>query len=117
MVGNIQRKFQKNSLTTFKASNFYSQVRELLGIAKETTKFHLDKEKLKDFDVFVQSTSYNRVLLPDTEFLYDTGEGSAVSSGAVATASVASDDAKPEPSISRGTGRGKRKKADDEVTI
>lgn len=88
------------------------EVRELLGIAKETTKFHLDKEKLKDFDAFVQSTSYNRVLLPDTEFLYDTGESSTVSSGAAVTASA--DDAKPEPSSSRGTGRGKRKKADEE---
>ena len=87
----------------------------MLGIAKETTKFHLDKEKLKDFDVFVQSTSYNRVLLPDTEFLYDTGEGGTVSSGTAVTASVASDDTKPEPSTSRGTGRGKRKKADEEV--
>lgn len=98
----------------FKASTFSSfQVRELLGIAKETTKFHLDKEKLKDFDAFVQSTSYNRVLLPDTEFLYDTGESSTVSSGAAVTASA--DDAKPEPSSSRGTRRGKRKKADDKV--
>lgn len=88
----------------------------MLGIAKETTKFHLDKEKLKDFDVFVQSTSYNRVLLSDTEFLYDTGEGGTVS-GAAATAPVASDDAKPEPSTSRGTGRGKRKKADAEVSF
>ena len=87
----------------------------MLGIAKETTKFHLDKEKLKDFDVFVQSTSYNRVLLPDTEFLYDTGEGATASLGAAATAPAASDDAKPEPSTSRGTGRGKRKKADEEV--
>ena len=90
----------------------------MLDISKETTKFHLDKDKLNDFDVFVQSTSYNRVLLPDTEFLYDTGEGGAVSSGAAAAAAaapVSSGDAKPEPSTSRGTGRGKRKKADDEV--
>ena len=93
-------------------------MRALLGIAKETTKFHLDKEKLKDFDVFVQSTSYNRILLPDTEFLYDTGEAGIAAPGAAAAAAAAPappDDAKPEPSTSRGTGRGKRKKADDEV--
>ena len=66
--------------------------------------------------MFVQSTSYNRILLPDTEFLYDTGEGGAVTSGAgTAAASAPTPDAKPEPSTSRGTGRGKRKKADDEV--
>ena len=93
-------------------------MRTLLGITKETTKFHLDKSKLDDFDVFVQSTSYNRILLPDTEFLYDTGEGGAalsVATAAAVTAPVSSDEAKPEPSTSRGTGRGKRKKADDEV--
>ena len=28
----------------------------------------------KDFDVFVQSTSVNRVLLPGTEFLYEIEE-------------------------------------------
>lgn len=91
------------------------EVRELLGISKETTKFNLDKSKLEDFDVFVQSTSYNRILLPATEFLYDTGEGdaSAVAAG-VATTAPATAEAKPEPSTSRGTGRGKRKKAGDE---
>ena len=62
--------------------------------------------------MFVQSTSYNRILLADTEFLYDTGEGGTVSAAAAAAPAV-SDDAKPEPSTSRGTGRGKRKKADE----
>ena len=91
----------------------------MLGIGKETAKFHLDKEKLKDFDVFVQSTSYNRVLMPDTEFLYDTGEGGTASSAAVSVtpaAPVTSGDTKDEPSTSRGTGRGKRKKAEEEVS-
>ncbi|KAJ7325355.1 hypothetical protein OS493_029904 [Desmophyllum pertusum] len=87
------------------------EVRELLDISKETTKFHLDKDKLNDFDVFVQSTSYNRVLLPDTEFLYDTGEGGTVSSGATAAAAaaapVSSGDAKPEPKASYLSCRGK----------
>lgn len=88
----------------------------MLGIAKETTKFHLDKSKLEDFDVFVQSTSYNRILLPDTEFLYDTSGGEIAGSGTLTAASSAPrEDAKAEPSTSRGSGRGKRRKADDEV--
>ncbi|XP_068676102.1 uncharacterized protein [Montipora foliosa] len=94
------------------------EVRELLGIAKETTKFHLDKSKLEDFDVFVQSTSYNRVLLPDTEFLYDTGVGDTTMSGTVAPATTvtpaSTEDTKPETSTSRGAARGKRKKAVEE---
>lgn len=68
--------------------------------------------------MFVQSTSYNRILLPDTEFLYDTGEkdSTAVSDSAVKVDSAATVDAsKTEPSTSRGAGRGKRKKAGEEV--
>ena len=69
--------------------------------------------------MFVQSTSYNRILLPDTEFLYDTGEkeSTAVSDEAVKVDSTATVDTskKTEPSISRGAGRGKRKKAEEEV--
>lgn len=69
--------------------------------------------------MFVQSTSYNRILLPDTEFLYDTGEkdSTAVSDEAVKVDSAAAVDApKAEPSTSRGAaGRGKRKKAGEEV--
>lgn len=49
------------------------EVRDVLDVPKTTSKYKLDREKLEDFDVFVQSSSYNRVLLPDTEFLYDTG--------------------------------------------
>ena len=88
----------------------------MLGIAKETTKFHLDKSKLEDFDVFVQSTSYNRILLPDTEFLYDSSGGESSGSGKVTAASSASEeDVKAEPSTSRGSGRGKKRKTGDEV--
>lgn len=68
--------------------------------------------------MFVQSTSYNRILLPDTEFLYDTGkkDGTAVSDEAAKVDSAATVDAsKTEPSTSRGAGRGKRKKAGEEV--
>lgn len=88
----------------------------MLGIAKETTKFHLDKSKLEDFDVFVQSTSYNRMLLPDTEFLYDSSGGETSGSGKVTAASSASEeDVKAGPSTSRGSGRGKKRKTGDEV--
>lgn len=88
----------------------------MLGIAKETTKFHLDKSKLEDFDVFVQSTSYNRILLPDTEFLYDSSGGETSGSGKVTAASSASEeDVKAEPSTSRVSGRGKKRKTGDEV--
>ena len=69
--------------------------------------------------MFVQSTSYNRILLSDTEFLYDTGEkeSTAVSDEAVKVDSTATVDTskKTEPSTSRGAGRGKRKKAEEEV--
>lgn len=68
--------------------------------------------------MFVQSTSYNRILLPDTEFLYDTGEkdSTAVSDEAVKVDSAATVDApKTEPSTSRAAGRGKRKKVGKEV--
>lgn len=74
---------------------------------------------MEDFDVFVQSTSYNRVLMPDTEFLYDTGEGGVVLSeveAAKPAAAISADDAKEKPSTSQGLGRGKRKKA-EEVSI
>ena len=69
--------------------------------------------------MFVQSTSYNRVLMPDTEFLYDTGEGGVVSSeveAAKPAAAISADDVKEKPCTSRGVGRGKRKKA-EEVSI
>lgn len=52
-------------------------MRDVLNIPKATAKFKLDHEKLQDFDVFVQSTSYNRILLQDSDFLYDTGESDA----------------------------------------
>lgn len=70
--------------------------------------------------MFVQSTSYNRILLPDTEFLYDTGEkdSTAVSEETLKVDSAATVDAsKTEPSTSRGAGRGKRKKAEEEVHV
>lgn len=50
------------------------KVREELNIPKSSKKFKLDLEELPDFDVFVQSTSVNRVLLPDTDFLYEADE-------------------------------------------
>ena len=50
------------------------EVREILGIAKSSKKFKIDLAEIPDFDVFVQSTSVNRVLLPGTDFLYETDE-------------------------------------------
>ena len=50
------------------------KVREVLNIPKSSKKFKLDLAELTDFDIFVQSTSVNRVLLPGTEFLYEVDE-------------------------------------------
>ena len=50
------------------------QVRELLAIPKSSKKFQLDLATITDFDVFVQSTSVNRALLPHTDFLYEAEE-------------------------------------------
>ena len=55
-------------------------VRDVLGIPKSSKKFKLDLEEIGDFDVFVQSTSVNRILLPGTEFLYEVDGSAAVSS-------------------------------------
>lgn len=40
--------------------------------------FSLKSSEVPDFDVFVQSTSVNRVLFPGTEFLYEEDDGVAV---------------------------------------
>jgi 3-hydroxyacyl-CoA dehydrogenase len=50
------------------------KVKEVLSIPKSAKKFKLDLDEITDFDVFVQSTSVNRVLLPDTEFLYEVDD-------------------------------------------
>ena len=44
-------------------------VRELLKIPSDANKFKY--QAVPDFEVFVQSTSYNRVLIPETKFLYE----------------------------------------------
>lgn len=49
-----------------------------LGIKTSSKKFSLDLSSVPDFDVFVQSTSVNRVLLPDTEFLYEEEEATVM---------------------------------------
>ena len=49
-------------------------LRDILGIPETSdkkSKFKLQKETLKDFDIFIQSTSYTRLLMPDTDFLYE----------------------------------------------
>ena len=68
----VRRKADRSFLTG-------DSVREVLGIPKESKKFKLDLEEIGDFDVFVQSTSVNRVLLPGTEFLYEADGSSKVS--------------------------------------
>ena len=50
------------------------KVKEVLSIPKSSKKFKLDLDEITDFDVFVQSTSVNRVLLPGTEFLYEVDD-------------------------------------------
>ncbi len=64
----IIRKKDDGSLITGEA------VREELGVPKSSKKFKIDLDELPDFDVFVQSTSVNRMLLPDTDFLYEAEE-------------------------------------------
>ena len=44
-------------------------VRDLLKIPSGATKFKFTQ--VPDFEIYVQSTSFNRVLLPDTKFLYE----------------------------------------------
>ena len=46
-------------------------VRTVLDIPKNKKRFKLDLEEIPDFQVFVQSTSHNRVVLPDSVLLYD----------------------------------------------
>ena len=49
------------------------ELREVLKIPKDSEKkVTVDHEDIPDFDIFVQSTSYNRVLIPNTKFLYKT---------------------------------------------
>ena len=49
------------------------ELREVLKIPKDSVKkITVDHDDIPDFDIFVQSTSYNRVLLPNTKFLYKT---------------------------------------------
>ena len=50
------------------------KVKEVLNIPISSKKFKLDLDEITDFDVFVQSTSVNRVLLPGTEFLYEVDD-------------------------------------------
>eukprot|EP00092_Neocalanus_flemingeri_P008093 GFUD01008733.1.p1 GENE.GFUD01008733.1~~GFUD01008733.1.p1 ORF type:complete len:520 (-),score=147.42 GFUD01008733.1:102-1661(-) len=46
-------------------------VREILKIPKNNPrKVSVDNDEVLDFEIFVQSTSYNRILLPDTKMIY-----------------------------------------------
>jgi len=58
------------------------KVWEVLAIPKSSKKFKLDLAEIIDFDVFVQSTSVNRILLAHTEFLYEVEDAEVASVGA-----------------------------------
>ena len=54
------------------------EVREILKIPKNSPKkTSVDKTEIPDFEIFVQSTSYNRVLLPDTKLVYQRKDEAA----------------------------------------
>lgn len=63
-----------------KDGSFFSgdAVKEILQIKSSSKKYSLDLSEVPDFDVFVQSTSVNRVLLPGTDFLYEEDSGATV---------------------------------------
>ncbi|XP_078609420.1 uncharacterized protein LOC144880799 [Branchiostoma floridae x Branchiostoma japonicum] len=75
-----------------------SAVRSTLGIPDDAgKKFKFDLSKIPDFDVFVQSTSYNRALMPDTEFLYEVGSGGDEPAPSAPPAAGKKRKAEPEP--------------------
>ena len=48
-----------------------AEMKEILKISNESNcKVTVDQDDIPDFDIFVQSTSYNRVILPGTKVLY-----------------------------------------------
>jgi len=53
--------------------DFYTgdKAREMLGIDEHSADFKLEPTDFKQYRVFVQSTSYNRNLMPGTKFLYE----------------------------------------------
>jgi len=67
------------------------KVWEVLAIPKSSKKFKLDLAEISDFDVFVQSTSVNRILLAHTEFLYEVEDAEVATVGASIDASYRSD--------------------------
>ena len=51
------------------------ELRTVLKIPKNSpTKVSVDQEDIPDFEIFVQSSSYNRVLMPRTKILYKLSE-------------------------------------------
>ena len=51
------------------------KLREILKIPKKSVKkVSVAQEDISDFDIFIQSTSHNRILLPNTKVLYKTDE-------------------------------------------
>lgn len=98
------------------------KVREILGIPKHEVKFKLDLSEISDFDVFVQSTSVNRILIPGSEFLYEVEENDEIDSSPVkkgAKGATKSSKTPPETTVSGGrstrSGRGRKHKAEEET--
>ncbi|XP_048584326.1 uncharacterized protein LOC5507494 [Nematostella vectensis] len=99
--------FHKEIVVRRKSDGLFAtgeEIRTILNIPKETAKFKLDQGKLDDFDVFVQSTSYNRVLLPDTEFLYDTEVHTDVPMATSSSKAAVKDEVSPDEKSARGKG-------------
>jgi len=50
-------------------------VREILNIPKKHSgKVSVDKDEVPDFEIYVQSTSYNRICLPNTKMIYQVND-------------------------------------------
>ena len=84
------------------------ELRTILNIPKKSAKkVTVDLENIPDFDIFVQSTSYNRVLLPGTKLLYKM-EGEEVDTDKAATAT------KRKPDTKDNTAAGKKSRTSGE---
>ena len=88
------------------------ELRTVLNIPKKSAKkVTVDLENIPDFDIFVQSTSYNRVLLPGTKLLYKL-EGEEVDvTDKAATATKRKPDTKDDTSTGSEDSAAAEKKA------
>ena len=85
-----------------------AELKEILKISnKSTRKVTVDQDDIPDFDIFVQSTSYNRVILPGTKVLYRASEREETDADVVATKRKA-----PEKNGEKDSSPAKKKPAD-----